>query len=104
MKTLTLTVSRPSFDMIIAGIKTQAFFPPLPTYKNLVYKNGEVRLYDAVKFVINNDNDKSFAICEYLGVSIVEKPYTLTYPNNLKIKVNAGDFLIEFGKVLQYLL
>ena len=94
-KTLTLTLTRDWFLLMVQGFKTLDYRKGSPYYQRLL----ENRDYDFVKFKNGYSKDKPYFITEFRGVSKAKSSYIINC-FDLPISVQRGDYIISLGKIL----
>lgn len=98
-KTLHLTLSARPFEVMVTEEKGLEFRKPSDWIKSRLYGKE----YDFVKFTHGYGKNKPWFISEYEGYFIADSSDDgdeYKYSNGLKVKVEAGDYVIMLGQVV----
>jgi hypothetical protein len=86
MNTLRLTLKQPYFDQIKMGTKVIEYRDVKPYWTSRLYdKQGKVRVYDRVEFIIGYNPDSLRMITEFKGVRKRLNTYEISLGKVIKI-------------------
>ena len=94
---LHLSLKKSPFQLMASGEKQHEFRVPSQWIKSRLVG----REYDCVKFVNGYGSTRPFFIAEYLGYTIAQTAFVITYSTGFWVQVNKGDFIIKIGKITE---
>ena len=102
MRTLTLTLSKQPFDVMVTGEKKKEFREQKPWVMNrLIDLDGNHKIYDVVKYINGYGHDRPYFIAVYHGFNLASSKETHTYSNGLKVEQVPGDVIINHGVIIE---
>lgn len=101
MTTLTLTLKKAPFDVMITGEKDYEIREKSRWMAQRIYdQDGRKRKYDFVKFTNGYGKDKPYFIAEFNGFGMVHH-IDRTFSNGFHLKIDGEYLCIILGKVVE---
>jgi len=101
MTTLTLTIKKAPFDVMVTGEKNFEIREKSRWMTMRLYdRNGQERKYDFVKFTNGYGKDKPYFIAEFEGFDTIFQIYT-TFSNGFRLDLAGEYWRINLGEVVE---
>jgi len=102
MKTLTLSLHKAAFDVMVTGEKIREFRKPTKWILSRLYnKDGSEKKYDAVKFINGYGAHRPYFVCKLRCFYRSITKYNSTFSNGLNVEVEKGDLIIVLGDIIE---
>lgn len=99
--TLTLTLKKQWFDIMLSGKKTVEYREPSQWIRSrLFYPDGTKKKYKFIKFINGYGNDKPYFIAKYHGFLTCKQTY-LTKFSGVELLVKKGNIGLWFGDIIE---
>lgn len=98
--TLTLVLKKQWFDLMVTGEKTMEYRKPSDWIKSRLYnKDGSVREYNFVKFILGYQRNAPYFICKYEGFGTGYNN-TYNFSDGSQITPEKEDYALFLGEIV----